>query len=229
MILAYVAISLHKAGDMRGLDGDRAASGLRRNCPTREKQGAMAHIARAMAETGDMDGALELIPSLESMAAKARSKRSSNPSPKKNVARRGCRRQASRSRSGSVEGQRSRQHESAAQAHRAAMRWPIPHPVAYALDARSSAGEGRRFRRSQRRLESIPTSSARIILVRATGTMTHSSRGRWPSLRSSNSRPEKRQPQRAIAAGHRVLSSDRSGRSENDLADLHHSKTDRVQ
>ena len=62
MVLAYVATSLHKAGDHAGARMViEQASRLANELPEqREKQGSMAHIARAMAVTGNMDGALEL-------------------------------------------------------------------------------------------------------------------------------------------------------------------------
>ena len=62
IVLAYVAISLHKSGDEPG--ARRAIEQARRlanELPDQpEKEGAMAQITRAMAETGDFDGALQL-------------------------------------------------------------------------------------------------------------------------------------------------------------------------
>ena len=67
MILAYIAISLHKAGDnAKARTVIEQAHQVTKELPDeREKQGAMAHIARGMAETGDLNGALELIQSLD--------------------------------------------------------------------------------------------------------------------------------------------------------------------
>ena len=67
MILAYIAISLHKAGDnAKARTVIEHALQVTKELPDeREKQGAMAHIARGMAETGDLNGALELIQSLD--------------------------------------------------------------------------------------------------------------------------------------------------------------------
>jgi beta-lactamase regulating signal transducer with metallopeptidase domain/tetratricopeptide (TPR) repeat protein len=62
MILSYVAIYLQKAGDMSGARAViEQARRLGSELPEHpEKEGALAHIARAMAETGDFDGALQL-------------------------------------------------------------------------------------------------------------------------------------------------------------------------
>jgi beta-lactamase regulating signal transducer with metallopeptidase domain/tetratricopeptide (TPR) repeat protein len=67
MYLAYVAIYLQKAGDMpeaRAVieQARRLASDLPEQA---EKEGALVHITRAMAQTGDFDGALQLAGSLD--------------------------------------------------------------------------------------------------------------------------------------------------------------------
>ena len=65
--LAYVAIYLHKAGDIPGARAViEQARRLASDLPEQpEKQGVLAHITRAMAETGDFDGALQLAGSLD--------------------------------------------------------------------------------------------------------------------------------------------------------------------
>ena len=67
VFLAYNAISVHKAGDHRGAGTVIAqARQLAGELPEhREKEAALAEITRALAETGDIDGALQLARSLD--------------------------------------------------------------------------------------------------------------------------------------------------------------------
>ena len=67
MALAYIAINFHKAGDHRGAGTVIAqARQLAAELPEqREKEAALAEITRALAETGDIDGALQLARSLD--------------------------------------------------------------------------------------------------------------------------------------------------------------------
>ncbi len=67
MALAYIAISFHKAGDHKGAGTVIGhARQLAGELPEhREKEAALAEITRALAETGDIEGALQLASSLD--------------------------------------------------------------------------------------------------------------------------------------------------------------------
>ncbi len=67
MMLAYVAMSLHKAGDHGTARSvmDQARQLANELPEHREKERSLAEVTRALAETGDFDGALELVASLD--------------------------------------------------------------------------------------------------------------------------------------------------------------------
>ena len=66
-MLAYIVISFHKAGDHNGAGTVIGqARQLAGELPEhREKEAALAEITRALAETGDIEGALQLARSLD--------------------------------------------------------------------------------------------------------------------------------------------------------------------
>ena len=67
MALAYVGMSLHKAGDrVAGRRVMDKARQLANELPEHgEKQRSLAEVTRALAETGDFEGALQLVASLD--------------------------------------------------------------------------------------------------------------------------------------------------------------------
>ena len=202
MILAYIAISLHKAGDnAKARTVIEHALQVTKELPDeREKQGAMAHIARGMAETGDLNGGLELIQSLDKYGSQGAFDEivesfTDQESGEAWLPTAGIK---------ITIGAPSRKIKD-----REAAREALPRLIRAANAMKDGLGRARTlsmlahlqakagdFGGAVDTALTIPPISARIILVRAMGIMTHSSPRPWPSWRSSNTRPERRPERR---------------------------------
>ena len=237
MILAYVAISFHKAGDHAGArnvieQARRLASELPEH---REKEKARWPMSRGHWQKPVTSTVhFSLREAWTSTAHKVRSRRSSSPSRRTNRAKAGFPSAGSRSRSAPIS-RKLKDREAARIAlpklvqAATAIGDPLIQARTLSMLAHLQAKAGDVRRMPSVRSNRYRRSSARTFRVRVTVSTTPSSR-HLGDHREAPVRGGRKGPRpRATTPGRHLVSSHRNRGSEGRFADCDHSKTDRLQ